>query len=186
MTRNFGGLGLGLSIVRALVDMHGGSITAFSAGAGEGASFSFRVATVAPAAEAPMPAATGQTALPAVGATYRVLLVEDHDDTRDVLSRLLQSFGCEVAVAASVRQAVELADRQDFDLLLSDIGLPDGSGHDVMRLIGGRQKIKGIALSGFGHDDDLRRSREAGFAQHLVKPVDLRLLREAVLKVVGD
>ena len=115
------------------------------------------------------------------GPACRVLLVEDHEDTRDLLGRLLKSFGCEVTAAGSVGEAVALAGRQQFDLLLSDIGLPDGSGLDVMRQIGKHQKIRGIALSGFGQDDDLRRSREAGFEQHITKPVNLQTLREIVL-----
>lgn len=182
VTRKFGGLGLGLSIVRSLVEMHGGSITAISAGTGMGATFSFRVETVEPS----QPARPAQRdAAPAAEAggdkAYRVLLVEDHDDTRDMLSRLLRSFGCVVTTAASVREAMEFADQQNFDLLLSDIGLPDGSGHDVMRHVRQRQKIRGIALSGFGQDDDLRRSQEAGFEQHLTKPVNLQTLRQVIL-----
>ena len=184
ITRKFGGLGLGLSIVRSLVEMHGGSITAFSAGAGKGATFSFRVETVAPTAPgAAQPA--GGAAMPTTPGTYRVLLVEDHDDTRQMLTRLLRSFGCDVTAAGSVREAVELADRQTFDLLLSDIGLPDGSGHDVMRHVRERQQIRGIALSGFGQDDDLRRSREAGFEQHLTKPVNLQTLKEVILQTTN-
>ena len=182
VSRRFGGLGLGLSIVQALVEMHGGSITASSAGTGRGATFSFRLETVT------RPLGAGEQGGGAVreagappGPACRVLLVEDHEDTRDLLGRLLKSFGCEVAAAGSVGEAVALAGRQQFDLLLSDIGLPDGSGLDVMRQIGKHQKIRGIALSGFGQDDDLRRSREAGFEQHITKPVNLQTLREIVL-----
>jgi CheY-like chemotaxis protein len=177
-----GGLGLGLSIVRALVELHGGSITAVSAGVGKGSTFAFRVETVT----RELPAVEQTSAGPAGAGTAgpkvcRVLLVEDHDDTRDLLARLLKSFGCEVMAAASVREAVSLAHRQEFDLLLSDIGLPDGTGLDVMREVARRQKIRGIALSGFGQDDDLRRSLEAGFEQHLTKPVNLQTLRDVIL-----
>ena len=112
-----------------------------------------------------------------------MLLVEDHDDTRAVLARLLTSFGCVVTAAGSVKEAVETAERQTFDLLLSDIGLPDGSGTDVMRHMAARSKVKGIALSGFGQDEDLRRSREAGFATHLTKPVNLQTLRDVIKNV---
>ena len=89
----------------------------------------------------------------------RVLLVEDHADTRNVMRRLLSSFGCSVATAGTVREALDLADRETFDLLVSDIGLPDGSGLDVMKRMRARQKVRGIALSGFGQDHDLARSR---------------------------
>jgi two-component system CheB/CheR fusion protein len=186
VTRQFGGLGLGLSIVRSLVEMHGGSITATSPGTGRGATFSFRLETVEPTRAAAAGGAAGPVALAASAAAgaakaCRVLLVEDHDDTRYVLSKLLGSLGCDVTAVATVRAAMELADREAFDLLLSDIGLPDGTGHDVMRYVRERHNIRGIALSGFGQDDDLRRSLEAGFEQHLTKPVNLQALRSVIL-----
>jgi CheY-like chemotaxis protein/anti-sigma regulatory factor (Ser/Thr protein kinase) len=181
VTRKFGGLGLGLSIVKALVEMHKASVSVTSEGAGNGATFTLRVETVTPA----RPSATALATTPdAQGTAYRVLLVEDHADTRLMLGKLLASFGCVVTAAGSVREAVEAADRQAFDLLLSDIGLPDGSGIDVMRHMAAKSKVTGIALSGFGQDDDLRRSREAGFATHLIKPVNVQTLRETIRKVV--
>ena len=114
-----------------------------------------------------------------------MLLVEDHADTRQVLGRLLASFGYDVTAVGTVRDAVAAAERQAFDLLLSDIGLPDGSGTDVMRHVAARFNLKGIALSGFGQEDDLRRSREAGFVTHLTKPVNLQTLREVSRSVVA-
>ncbi|MDB5297603.1 MAG: Chemotaxis protein methyltransferase CheR [Phycisphaerales bacterium] len=188
VTRKFGGLGLGLSIVRSLVEMHGGSIAAASDGAGKGATFALRVGTVERDA-ARQAASPAMPAVPAAAADatkrLRVLVVEDHDDTRKMLGLMLRSFGFDVTAAGTVREAVALADGQAFDLLLSDIGLPDGSGHDVMRHVRGRQNIRGIALSGFGQDDDLRRSQEAGFEQHLTKPINLQTLREAVAPLAG-
>jgi CheY-like chemotaxis protein len=184
VTRTFGGLGLGLSIARSLVEMHGGSIAASSAGAGKGATFAIRLETVAPTHASSASAGGAAAATPVAGPDgkrLRILLVEDHDDTRAMLARLLGSFGCDVTAASSVREAKALADREDFDLLLSDIGLPDGTGLDVMRHARGRRQIRGIALSGFGQDEDLRRSREAGFEQHLTKPVNLQMLREVIL-----
>ena len=179
MTRRFGGLGLGLSIVKSLVEMHRASISATSEGTGRGATFTLRLATVArPAAGEP-----AQELLLRHDKPFRVLVVEDHRDTRDVLTRLLRSFGCQVTAAASVREAVAIADEQTFDLLLSDIGLPDGSGIEVMRHLRTRQNVPGIALSGFGQDEDMRRSREAGFATHLTKPVNVKTLHEAIRKV---
>jgi PAS domain S-box-containing protein len=193
VTRQFGGLGLGLSIVKALVEMHKASISAASEGNGRGATFTLRIDTVrpahgsdqAPGGEAGAAGAAAGTGAGGRAQGYRVLLVEDHADTRNVMAKLLASFGCVVTTAASVREALDAAERQTFDLLLSDIGLPDGSGTDVMRHVGARFNLKGIALSGFGQDDDLRRSREAGFATHLTKPVNLQTLRDVIRSVVA-
>ena len=177
--RRLGGLGLGLSIVKSLVELHKASISATSEGKDRGSTFTLRMDTVArPAASEPAPEPLARHGKPC-----RVLVVEDHGDTRDVLTRLLRSFGCQVTAAASVREAVALADRQAFDLLLSDIGLPDGSGVEVMRHLKTRQNVPGIALTGFGQDEDMRRSREAGFETHLTKPVNLKTLHEAIRKV---
>jgi PAS domain S-box-containing protein len=181
-TRQFGGLGLGLSIVKSLVEMHKGSVSATSGGAGRGSTLVVRLDTVAGAKQGQAPAAA---AAPDAARRTRVLLVEDHPDTREILGRLLASLGCAVTAVASVRAAVEAADRQPFDLLVSDIGLPDGSGVDVMRHVAARHSLKGIALSGYGQDDDLRRSRDAGFLTHLVKPVGLRALEDALRKAAG-
>src|SRR5688500_12411630 len=156
VTRKFGGLGLGLSIVRSLVQMHGGTIAAHSEGKDRGSTFTLSMPTVEPPrpqqqadfapAGAAADGATGDRQ--ATGGGYRVLLVEDHADTRDVLRRLLKSFGCAVTTAETVREAVELSQREQFDLLVSDIGLPDGSGTDVMRRLRESQGVRGIALSG--------------------------------------
>lgn len=176
--RKFGGLGLGLSIVKSLVELHKASITATSEGASKGATFTLRIETTQPASAANTPGPA--TSAPEMA--YRVLLVEDHADTRHLLTKLLTSFGCVVTATGSVKEAVEAANLNSFDLLLSDIGLPDGSGIDVMKHVA-QYKVTGIALSGFGQDDDLRRSREAGFATHLTKPVNFQTLRETIRNV---
>ena len=181
MTRRFGGLGLGLSIVRSLALMHGATVTAASDGVGRGSTFALGMPSVPPPAAA---AATGSPVpTPAAAAdrpACRVLLVEDHADTRRVMAKVLTTFGHQVTATGSVREAVEAADRQPFDLLLSDINLPDGTGMDVMRHVGGRPGLVGIALSGFGQDEDLQRSRAAGFAMHLIKPVTVQALRDTI------
>jgi PAS domain S-box-containing protein len=178
--RRFGGLGLGLSIVKALMELHNGSVTAFSAGAGQGTTLTLRLPIVPASQQHPK---AGDT--PAHHRkTYRILLVEDHADTRHVMAMLLRSFGCVVSVAGTVKEAADLAGREQFDLLVSDIGLPDGTGLDVIRLVSARQPVKAIAISGFGQEDDLRRSREAGFATHLTKPVNVKTLQEAILNTV--
>jgi PAS domain S-box-containing protein len=189
ITRRFGGLGLGLAIVRSLVEMHEGSVTATSGGTNRGATFTVELPTVPPQPHgAPAEAAAGATlggGTPAGAAREkpRILLVEDHADTRHVLARLLQSAGCAVTTAGSAREAMELADRAPFDLLVSDIGLPDGSGLDVMRYVKARHNLKGIALTGFGQDDDLARSSAAGFETHLTKPVNFQMLKEVIRRV---
>jgi CheY-like chemotaxis protein len=99
------------------------------------------------------------------------------------MSRLLASFGCTVRSAANVAEAVALADNESFDVLVSDIGLPDGTGMDVMRHMRTRHKIKGVAVSGFGQADDLQRSRDAGFEMHLIKPVNFHMLQNVIEKV---
>jgi CheY-like chemotaxis protein len=191
ITRQFGGLGLGLSITRSLAEMHGGSIRAESEGVGRGAVFTVELPTVAanpdPYRLANSPATVAEPADEAQGSlaasSLRVLLVEDHDDTRNVMSRLLATFGCQVTTASTVREALALAEHQQFDLLVSDIGLPDGSGTEIMRHLRDRQNIRGIALSGFGQSIDLKRSEEAGFETHLIKPVNLRALQDVLRKV---
>jgi hypothetical protein len=98
------------------------------------------------------------------------------------MARLLRSLGCRVTTAGSVREAIEASDKSTFDLLISDIGLPDGSGLDVMQHFK-KLQIRGIALSGFGQEEDLRRSIEAGFERHLTKPLNFKTLREILSQV---
>jgi PAS domain S-box-containing protein len=181
ITRRFGGLGLGLTITRALVEMHGGTIEAASEGRGCGATFSLGFATV-PEASPAGPEAAGRGAGPGRQG-LRVLLVEDNEDTLNVMARALRGFGYSVETATGVKAALALAERERFDLLVSDIGLPDGSGWEIMRELGRKQSLRGIALSGYGLDEDVRKSHEAGFAQHLTKPVSFQTLREVLGKV---
>lgn len=115
----------------------------------------------------------------------RILLVEDHADTALMMGRLLELQGYEVATATSVTSAIELAGKTHFDLLISDIGLPDGSGLDLMRNLKELGPLRGIALSGFGMLRDADRSREAGFAVHLIKPIDFKELQLAIERVMG-
>lgn len=174
----FGGLGLGLAICRMLVTSHGGTITAASPGPGQGSSFTLRL----PLAASPVAASSASSmAKKAASAETlpRILLVEDHDGTRLSLRRLLERRGYQVAAANSVSAARELLKRDHFDLLISDLGLPDGNGCDLMAGLRG-QSIKGIALSGYGMESDVAQSVEAGFSHHLVKPVDVAALEAAL------
>jgi PAS domain S-box-containing protein len=180
ITRQFGGLGLGLTISKALVELHGGTIEAASEGQGKGATFRVRLPLTAPAGqpEAPAPAAPPRRAR----RPLRILLVEDHGATARMIRTILTLEGHTVETAGDVATALEVAGQHDFDLLLSDLGLPDGSGHDLLcRLRERGYRFPGIALSGYGREDDVRRSYEAGFAAHLTKPAS----REAVLETVA-
>ena len=175
-----GGLGLGLAITKALVETHGGQITAESAGEGRGATFTASF----PLAEPASPATTRNVSLPG-GArkSMRILLVEDHEDTNRSLTNLLRRRGYQVQSADSISSALECAANGSFDLLISDIGLPDGTGIELMERLGTEHSLTGIALTGFGMEDDIRRSRDVGFSEHLVKPVDLNKLDAVIQKL---
>ena len=175
-----GGLGLGLTISRQLAQMHGATITASSQGLGRGSVFTVTI----PSIRDDVPAAQDQTDMaPQEMSLLRILLVEDDPTTRTVLARLLRKAGHVVSTAASVRDGIESANKGEFDLLLSDIGLPDGSGLDIMRQTPGRFPRGGIALSGYGTDHDIDRSLAAGFRMHVTKPVDIARLCAAIAEV---
>jgi CheY-like chemotaxis protein len=111
--------------------------------------------------------------------------VEDHPDTREVLARLLETANYAVKTASSVAAALQLADAERFDVVVSDLGLPDGTGYDLMKQLRDRHGIKGIALSGYGMDQDQRRSREVGFLDHVVKPVNVSQLVAVIQRIVS-
>jgi len=180
-TRRFGGLGLGLSIAKALVELHQGSLTAQSEGRNKGSIFTVELE---PMASAPGAALNSAALLPQKNAHRKILLVEDHADTLRILSRLLQKWGYTVKCSDGVAKALDLAASESFDILVSDIGLPDGSGLDIMRQTKERYGLRGIALSGFGTDDDRLQSLAAGFEEHLTKPIGVESLREAVERIL--
>ena len=168
-----GGLGLGLAISKALTEAHHGQINAESSGRDRGAKFT----TVFPTCEAD--AVSESTFAPRFvpkRRSVRLLLVEDHEDTKHSLTNMLRRRGYEVLAASDVRSALDIALSQQFDVLVSDIGLPDGSGLDLLKTLRATREVFGIALSGYGMEEDIRRSSEAGFSHHLVKPVDINKL----------
>jgi CheY-like chemotaxis protein len=203
IAQRFGGLGLGLAISKSLIDMHGGRVRAASKGIGHGCTFTVELLTTdaiqrrTPAASPARPASDfgklGRVAGRVSGsppqaedAPLRILMVDDHEDTSRALKRLLVRMGYEVKLAHTVQHALDVARSNTFDLIISDIGLPDGSGLDLMRELCARRPVRGIALSGFGMEDDVRKSFEAGFREHLIKPVNVQKLQTVIQRVMRD
>lgn len=198
IARKFGGLGLGLAISRALVGLHGGTIVARSDGKDRGTTFSIELPLTRASLHAPRsPSNEDAGDFESINAAQRapdinILLVDDHEDTNRAMCRLLERLGYKVRTAQSVQSALEAAEQAPFDLLISDIGLPDGSGVDLMRQLlerhqstGATQPLRGIALSGFGMEEDIQRSRDAGFHDHLIKPVNFKRLETVIRELTS-
>ena len=188
ITRRFGGLGLGLTISKALIDAHDGKIHVQSPGKDQGSTFSVELNTVlAPVGrdgdgqDQPVDREPKQFVL----THRRVLLVDDHYDTCIGMKRMLERHGYEITVAHTAEQAVEKVRAEEFDLLISDIGLPDRSGYDLMREVRLNNDLPGIALSGFGSEQDVNQAREAGFAEHLTKPVSFERLEKTIQSLLS-
>lgn len=182
ITRQFGGMGLGLAISKALTEMHRGTIRAESGGPNKGSTFT----VILPLAIAPNDshaAPTNQERRKENG--LRVLVVDDHADTAFVLGKLLTASGHKVRTAGTVAAALDLAAKEQFDVMVSDIGLPDATGYELMQQIKLHYPIKGIAMSGYGLEEDLRKSREAGFSDHIVKPANVAHLERTIRRIVG-
>ena len=182
ITSKYGGLGLGLAISKRVVDLHSGTIAAHSAGPGRGATFTVTLnAMETSLLEGPVLFLESE---PPQLQVIHILLVEDHQDTARVLGRILRNAGFEVTHAATIAEARARGGSMRFDLLISDLGLPDGSGLDLMKSLREAQGIKGIALSGFGTDEDVAASTAAGFAAHLTKPIDWDRLRAEIQRII--
>jgi CheY-like chemotaxis protein len=182
VTRSFGGLGLGLAISRAIVDLHGGRIRASSAGSAQGSTF--QVALPLSIAAVPQPPAAHPAKDGRRDRSLRVLLVEDNADTLETMEELLSSRGMAVTTAKGIEEALTAASQATFDLMISDIGLPDGTGCELVERMRKSQPLPAIALSGYGMNSDVRRSLEAGFTAHLVKPVTLGQLEKAIADIL--
>jgi PAS domain S-box-containing protein len=184
----FGGVGLGLAIARAIVDLHGGEIHALSEGKDRGATFVVEIPGAmeppAGAVELASPLLPNSPTLPAQAGNapklHRLLLVEDHDPTLQVLTRLLVRAGHQVIAVRNMAEALVAAAANKVDLVVSDLGLPDGTGTELMQQLRDTYGLRGIALSGYGMEEDIERSREAGFVTHLIKPVDFHQLERAM------
>jgi PAS domain S-box-containing protein len=175
----YGGLGLGLTIAQNLTKMHKGSLQAFSEGVGKGAKFTLKLMKAERPPDAlpfpPLPNIASDPTKP------RVLLVEDHRDTLRSMAFIIRGLGYEVQSATTVREAKVHA--IEGDILVSDIGLPDGNGYNLMKELRTRG-IRGIAVSGFGQEEDVERSKDAGFSEHLIKPIDRRALANALSRLI--
>ena len=191
--QGFGGLGLGLAISRAIVELHGGSISATSEGKDKGAIFSVCLDCAKPelTAEIDQPVAALSDAV--AKRSMRVLVVEDHPDTAEQFARLLRRAGHEVVCAGSITEAQTFAAMPPeenracaFDILISDLDLPDGSGRELMRNLAQRYPIRGIAISGHGMKEDVDGSIRAGFSYHITKPVNWAELKAVIEKISGE
>ncbi len=182
--RRFGGLGLGLAISHSLMGLHNGSLSATSDGLDRGATFTTRLPLV------PQPPAISDPLFPvadAGGNRLQILLVEDHHDTARTMARLLTTLGHCATVAHSKADALRAAAEQRFDLLICDIGLPDGSGLDLLGEIShGQAPAHAVALTGYGMEEDVQRSRAAGFEEHLIKPINFDRIVSLLQKVAAD
>jgi CheY-like chemotaxis protein len=178
-----GGLGVGLSVAKGLVVLHGGELTAHSEGEGRGATFRVKLPTMKSASESE--GSAGGRARKRNGRTLRVLLVEDHGQSLLATARLIRHMGHSVRTAVSLATATALLHAEPFDLLVADLELPDGTGWDLMRAARKIGPVAGIALSGHGEGEDIAKSLAAGFTQHLVKPITVERLTGAMEEVVA-
>jgi signal transduction histidine kinase/CheY-like chemotaxis protein len=178
LDRTQGGLGIGLPVVRRLVEMHGGRVSAHSAGVGKGSRFEIRL----PRIEAP--AAVGKQIEPANVPSRRIFIVDDNADAADTLAALLEMDGHEVQAVKSSKEAIERIESFKPDIALLDIGLPEIDGYDLLRrlrAIPALQEVRFIAITGYGRPEDRQRIRQAGFESHLVKPVTMSTLAGALI-----
>jgi CheY-like chemotaxis protein len=192
-TRKHGGLGLGLSIAKQLVELHGGTIDVSSPGVGQGTTFTVHLPVQIVHRDTDAHDASPQAEFNAVDlslAGVRVLVVDDEPDSRQLVQRLLSEYGAEVQLAASVDEALEMFRKQRPDIVLSDIGMPEKDGHDLMRAIRAMPEHEGgnvpaAALTALARAEDRKRAMLAGFQAHLTKPVDTGELVAVIATLCG-
>ena len=181
--RSQSGMGIGLAVVQQLVELHGGSVTAFSAGTGKGATFTIRVPRSVDSRRALSPVLDlGKGTLKGLS----VLVVDDSEDTTEMVQHLLEISGASVFAVTSGAEALRLAREKEFDVVLSDISMPEMDGFQFLselRKLPGKKDLPAVALTGFGRPEDVRRAADEGFYAHLTKPFDLQTLARLLQKI---
>ncbi|HEX2671149.1 MAG TPA: response regulator, partial [Polyangiaceae bacterium] len=181
LERSQGGLGLGLALVKSLVTMHAGTVRALSDGIGKGCRFEVSLPVAAPAEVTTEPTTTDRNS-----ATMRVVLVEDNDDIRELFTEMLQEYGHDVTAAADGPSGLDAVLSVAPDIAFVDVGLPGMDGYELARRARGQgSKVRLVALTGYGQKEDKQRAHDAGFDEHLVKPVGDEDIRSAMARAVG-
>lgn len=187
VVRHYGGLGLGMAISRALVEAHHGQLSARSEGPGFGSTFQLDLPCVEAVQKRSTRAISSESSPSVPSEPKRILLVEDHADTAYVFEKLLQGYGYQVKTVNSVSGALEQFGQSSFDLLISDVGLPDGTGTELIQHVRNQlgRTTPAIALTGFGLEDDVKKNLEAGFNAHLTKPVNFMRLEALIITLLS-
>jgi CheY-like chemotaxis protein len=186
LERSSSGLGIGLTLVKTIVELHGGNVVATSAGIGEGSEFIVRLPTVKNVVDASVGEIDAHRNNSLIGPSRRILIVDDNKDAADSLAQLLDIAGHDANVAYDGHECLSVVDKLNSEIVILDIGMPNLNGYDVARTL--REKSRGkrmflIALTGWGQDSDRQRSIDAGFDKHFVKPVDMRTLMSFVAQL---